>query len=182
VRRVSKSRSKSNASGGTSGSEGAVADDPRRARAKALELLTGRELTGHQLCEKLKQRGFSDSICQELLESFLEVGLVDDRRVADMMLQKYLRMACSRMVIRQKMLQSGLSREIIDEQLATIDADLEQENARKQVARLSSRAPEKAIASLQRKGFSSAQTRLAVGELTDQEGRWSTGDEPREDS
>ena len=154
MRHASKFRSKSNE----------VCDDPQRARVKALELLTGRELTGRQLCDKLKQRGFSESACQSVLDSFVEVSLIDDRRTAEMLLQKYMRMAYSRSTMRQKLQQAGLSRELIDEQIATVDEGMELENARKQARRVASRPTEKAMASLQRKGFRSSQTRAAVGE------------------
>jgi SOS response regulatory protein OraA/RecX len=129
-------------------------------------------MTSRQLWDKLKQRGFSDPACQSTLESVTLLGLVDDRRAAEMMFQKYLRKACSRSVIRQKLIQSGLSRELVDEQLATLEPEAELGNARKQMARLIGRQPIKAMASLRRRGFSGSQARTVLGEVSDREPEW----------
>jgi regulatory protein len=137
----------------------------RRARTKALELLAAREMTSHQFNEKMRQRGFEPEVVETTLAAMLELGLIDDRRCAELLIQKYLRAASSRMVIRQKLMQRGLPRDLIDELMLALPDELELENARRQSARLGARGREKAIASLQRKGFRTTEARRAVAEI-----------------
>ena len=97
--------------------------DYKRAKEKALYLLTGRDYTKKQLFDKIK-RDSSDEAAEDVCERMEELGLVNDecygKRLAyDLIYIKKLSVDAA----KYKMMQKGIERELCEEILDEFDVD-----------------------------------------------------------
>lgn len=148
------------------------ASDLKRCKDKALWLISFRDHSSRELFDKLR-RDFSDEAAQAAVRRCEELGLINDRAyaaryAADLIHLKHL----SERGVRQKLTQKGIDRELIDEVLAGIDIDEEEQAKavlqRKYARSLSDeRVRRRAVAGLQRMGYSYSVIQSALREFTD---------------
>ncbi|MFB6264614.1 MAG: regulatory protein RecX [Bradymonadaceae bacterium] len=98
-------------------------DEYRRAELKAMRLLGRRGHATGELERKLSERGFSDSVIEEVCEELKERGDLDDRRFAVYQGEILLRKNWGPRQIRAKLRKRGVDDEIIDHALLEIADD-----------------------------------------------------------
>ena len=142
----------------------------RRAREKALILLSYSDYTEKRMREKLTSSGFSKEITEEVIFYLNERGYIDE--------VKFLKNFCSycvekKLYGKRKLVaainEKGFDREIVEEELEDILSEFDfVETCKKHIEKakrvdLSDRvAREKLIASLSRKGFSLSEIKEAL--------------------
>ncbi len=137
----------------------------QRARNILLFQLSAGAKTAHQLAERLKVKEIPDELATRLIERFIEVGLIDDRAVAETISRSRREgKGWSNAAIRRDLIKRGVAKELIDEVLAPIDREVELATATriatKQLLRMAKLEPEVAkrrlVGFLSRKGYSSS--------------------------
>ena len=150
------------------------ASNLKRCKDKAMWLLSFRDYASRELFDKLR-KDFGDEAAQAAVDRCTDLGLLDDRRFArrccaDLFHLKRL----SKNGARQKLLQKGLDRELVDEVLAEFDVD-EEEQIREIIKKKYGPAlPEekgrrRAFSGLLRMGYSYAAIKSVIREFTDTE-------------
>lgn len=96
-----------------------------RAKEKSFFLLTYRDHSVNELKLKLKKRDFDKKVIDKTIEYLLENGYLDDNKFGKMYLNELLNNKKSgMMIIRKKLYQKGLSRDLIDNLLDNLDDDI----------------------------------------------------------
>ena len=155
--------------------EAVIASDRKRCKDKALWLISYRDHSRRELCDKLR-RDYSDESVEAAVARCEELGLIDDGRyarryTADLIQVKHL----SERGVRQKLREKGIDRDLIDEILAEYDLD-ESQQIRDIVDRKYARTigeektRRRAVSALQRMGFSYADIRSVLNEYIDLDG------------
>lgn len=143
--------------------------DYRRAKQRALWYLDRMDYSEKGLFDKLIKAGFEKRACAKVLAYFCEVGLIDDRRFAERLAERYSQANKSKREILNKLYQKGvpldIAREVLSEtetdEVAQIKALIEKKYAYK----LSDKASfEKTFAALARKGFSFSAIKEALSQ------------------
>ena len=123
------------------------------------------------------RRDFGEEAADYAVERMVYLGLIDDRRFAERYAEQltFVR-RCSVRDARARLMQKGISRDIIDEVIAELDVSaddqLDELIRSKYAARLENadeKALKKVIDSLARKGFSYSDIRAAIGRFCDAE-------------
>ncbi len=138
-----------------------------RAKERALWYLDRADRSERNLSRKLCDAGFSKESIAEVMAFLREYGLIDDRRYARRYAELAAERSLSRLQIRAKLFERGLSKTVIDEALSELPIDetaaiteliekkyrpkLEMENGR-----------EKVYAALIRRGFSHSAVKAAL--------------------
>lgn len=94
------------------------ANEFRRAKERALYLMDYRDHSYIELFKKL-EKNYAEDICYDVVDSLAEVGIVDDRRYAENLAQRFMevkRYGYFKAV--QEMRQKGISKELADEILS----------------------------------------------------------------
>jgi regulatory protein len=111
-------------------------DPAERARAICLRLLTGPPRTRKQLADALKKREIPDEVSEEVLSRFEEVGLINDAAFADAWVEsRHHGRGLARRALARELRTKGVDSSVIDEAVAQLDSDQEEETARELVAR-----------------------------------------------
>ena len=143
--------------------------DYRRAKQRALWYLDRMDYTEKGLFDKLIKAGFEKRACAKVLAYFCEVGLIDDRRFAERLAERYTEANKSKREILNKLYQKGvpldLAKEVLTgtetDEVAQIKAIIE----KKYAYRLSDKASYgKVFAALARKGFSFSAVKEALSQ------------------
>ncbi|WP_406006395.1 recombination regulator RecX [Streptomyces sp. NBC_00637] len=127
--------------GGASSSSRAERGEPsgdpaERARAICLRLLTGTPRTRKQLADALRKREIPDDVAEEVLSRFEEVGLINDGAFAEAWVEsRHHGRGLARRALAQELRTKGVDAELIEEAVAQLDSDQEEETARELVAR-----------------------------------------------
>ncbi|MEU0967191.1 recombination regulator RecX [Streptomyces sp. NPDC005917] len=112
------------------------ADPAERARAICLRLLTGTPRTRKQLADALRKREIPEDIAEEVLSRFEEVGLINDSAFADAWVEsRHHGRGLARRALAQELRTKGVDTALIDEAVARLDSEQEEETARELVAR-----------------------------------------------
>ncbi|MGW3443405.1 recombination regulator RecX [Streptomyces sp. NPDC001076] len=112
------------------------ADPAERARAICLRLLTGTPRTRKQLADALRKREIPDDVVEEVLSRFEEVGLINDSAFADAWVEsRHHGRGLARRALAQELRTKGVDSALIDEAVAQLDSEQEEETARELVAR-----------------------------------------------
>ena len=112
------------------------ADPVERARAICLRLLTGTPRTRKQLADALRKREIPDDAAEEVLSRFEEVGLINDSAFADAWVEsRHHGRGLARRALAQELRTKGVDSTLIDEAMAQLDSEQEEETARELVAR-----------------------------------------------
>lgn len=144
--------------------------DYKRAKEKALYLLSGRDYSKKQLMDKIKKNS-SEEAAEEVCERMEELGLVNDenyaRRLAHDLI--YLKKLSIRGA-RYKLMEKGIDRELCDEILEEFDVDpVEQITElieRKYADKLDDeKGLRRTVAALQRLGYSWSDIKSALAEF-----------------
>ncbi|GAA4090892.1 hypothetical protein GCM10022284_29160 [Streptomyces hundungensis] len=111
-------------------------DPAERARAICLRLLTGTPRTRKQLADALKKREIPDDVAEEVLSRFEEVGLINDAAFADAWVEsRHHGRGLARRALARELRTKGVDTTVIDEAVAQLDSDQEEDRARDLVAR-----------------------------------------------
>ena len=84
-----------------------------RAKKRALHLLERMDRTEHQLREKLRASEYPEEVIEEAIEYVKGFHYLDDKRYAEIF-TRYKKEGLSRQQIKQKLMQKGVSRDIIE--------------------------------------------------------------------
>ncbi len=91
------------------------ANEFRRARERALYLMDYRDHSYIELFKKL-EKNYDEDICYDVIDSLVEVGIVDDRRYAENLAQRLMEVKrCGYYKAVQEMRQKGISKELANE-------------------------------------------------------------------
>ncbi|WP_089104417.1 recombination regulator RecX [Streptomyces hyaluromycini] len=112
------------------------ADPAERARAICLRLLTGTPRTRKQLADALHKREIPEHVAEEVLSRFEEVGLINDSAFADAWVEsRHHGRGLARRALVQELRTKGVEPALIDEAVAQLDSEQEEDTARELVAR-----------------------------------------------
>ncbi|MER6037527.1 MULTISPECIES: recombination regulator RecX [unclassified Streptomyces] len=111
-------------------------DPVERARAICLRLLTGTPRTRKQLADALRKRDIPEEAAEEVLSRFEEVGLIDDGAFAEAWVEsRHHGRGLARRALARELRTKGVDSTLIDEAVAQLDSEQEEETARELVAR-----------------------------------------------
>ena len=148
-------------------------EDYRRALDAAAKQLSYRALSISQLRDKLLEKGHEEQAADYAIAWLTERGMLNDRIFAESLVRTYTARGCGKMRIRQELTRRGVDRETADEVLEDFSAD-----SGKLVSLLDKRLKgdlsdrkeiDKAVAFLQRRGFSWQEIRAALTEYEEQQ-------------
>lgn len=155
--------------------------DARRAREKALYLLEHRAHSKRELTDKIARTASSREAAQAAADHLEEIGLIDDRAYGESYARElFLRKRFGARRVRQELSRKGIDREIIDQVLSQYQEDGgEEAMAGENIALvLSKKYPlwredekvrRRAVAALQRLGYTYGQIQGVMGELDEME-------------
>ena len=141
----------------------------------ALNLLTARDMTAHDLQSALRRRGYLQPVAEAVCQRLIENRLIDDSRYAQRYVELRQDAAVGRYAMKRKLRAKGLDEETAEEALEVLDDESQLEAAKSLAARLSRRyAGEEPYArrsklsqALARRGFSWDIVKEAVDSLND---------------
>ncbi|KUN75501.1 recombination regulator RecX [Streptomyces griseoruber] len=154
-------------------------DPAERARAICLRLLTGTPRTRKQLADALRKREIPDDVAEEVLSRFEEVGLIDDSAFADAWVEsRHHGRGLARRALARELRTKGVAPTLIDEAVAQLDSEREEETARDLVARRlrstrgldRDRRIRRLAGMLARKGYSEGMALRVVRQALEEEG------------
>lgn len=93
--------------------------EEERAREAALMLLDHQDRTEAEMRDRLRKKGFSAEIADEVTESLADAGLIDDRRYAELFTESRLEAGRGVQWIRTKLSQKGIPSSLLGEVLET---------------------------------------------------------------
>lgn len=141
-------------------------EEYRRAAACAAAMLGRRPLSAAMLEQKLRDKQFDPDAAEYAVERMRVIGAIDDDAFAELILRSYTRKGCGMMRIRQELRRRGVPDDIASDALDGFEPDWDamQKLLDKRLhGDVSDRREcEKAMAALQRRGFSYSQIREAM--------------------
>lgn len=152
--------------------------DARRAREKALYLLEHRSHSKRELTEKIARTAASREAAQAAADHLEELGLLDDAAYAENYARElFQRKRYGARRVRQELARKGIARELIDQVLAAYEGREEEawENISQVLERRypawreDEKTRRRAVAALQRLGYSYEQARAVMGQLLEDE-------------
>ena len=78
------------------------------ARSKAEELLNRRDYSSSELAAKLREAGYHPSVADEVVARFVEVGLLDDRRFAELFARSKAAAGWGRIKVERELARRGV--------------------------------------------------------------------------
>ena len=140
----------------------------KRAKKRSLYLLQRQDRTSQELRSRLLRDGYPEDIAEEAVEAMEGYGYVNDRRYAEVYI-RYHQDKLSRIMLRRKLEEKGLERDLIEEALEE-EYEVDEEQLALALLKKRSYDPEKADAKerqktyafLARKGFSSDVIRRVI--------------------
>lgn len=151
--------------------------DARRAREKALYLLSYRDHSKKELAEKIKRSGASGEAAQSAALRMEEIGLIDDesyarRYAAELLRRKYFSQSRIEYELQKKGIDRDLIHAIIEEMAVDPAQQLRELLARKYERNLQDeKGRRRTVAALQRLGYRWEDIRRALEEYMPDEGR-----------
>ena len=134
-----------------------------RARNAAYRLFTYRARSRKELEEKLRDRGFSDTVIEAVISGMIRLGYINDREFARQWAACRIRMrGFGGRRIEQELKGKGINRDIIKETLSEVfgevpETDIAQQEAEKKLRSLTRLTPEvrrrRLAGHLERRGF-----------------------------
>ena len=126
--------SSSDEASGGGGAAGSETEAYQAARQVVLRQLAVGPRTRKQLSDKLAQRGCADDIATRVLGRMTEVGLVDDRSFAEMMVRSRRETkGLAAPALRHELRRKGVSEQIVEDALRDVDPDRERAQAQELV-------------------------------------------------
>jgi len=141
----------------------------------ALNLLTARDMTAHDLQAALKRRGYLQPVAESVCERLIENRLIDDSRYAQRYVELRQDASVGRFAMKRKLRAKGIDEETAEEALEALDDESQLEAAKTLAMRLSRRYEgeepyarrSKLSQALARRGFSWDIVKEAVESLND---------------
>jgi regulatory protein len=124
--------------------------EPATAIEAALRALRHRDLSAHDLEERLREKGFAESEREEALETLERTGLLDDSRFAEARARALAARGAGDLAIRHALGRAGVAGELVEDALQA----LESESVRAQAIAGRRGAGPKTARYLRGKGFS----------------------------
>ncbi len=143
-----------------------------RAQNTAMGMLGRRMLTCRELYDRLLKKGYETEVAETVVEQFLSVGYLDDRRYAELYLTDSVNLAAKGLYrIKRELLQKGISGTVLDEVLENTEVDtkealmkyLEERNLLRDVH--SRKDLERLKARLVRRGYSLSEIRECLEKM-----------------
>lgn len=104
--------------------------DKTRAVNYGLRLLNARQKTEKEITDKLKDKNYPDDIIYYVLSYLKSYGYLDDKKYVELYLKEKINInRFGRMKLKNKLIQKGISSELIEEGLEGIDEVMMIENA-----------------------------------------------------
>lgn len=99
------------------------------AKQKAIAYLVKSKKTSSEVILKLKKLNFSDEIIEEVVSYFTELGYINDNEYVDAYMRQCMRLQnYSLFEIKNKLLQKGIKKDIIEEKIQVLeDSNYEKE-------------------------------------------------------
>lgn len=146
--------------------------DLRRAKEKALWLISYRDHSAKELFEKLT-RDFSEKAAEKAIERMNELGLIDDERFAQKFADELHAKHQSPSTIRYKLIQKGIDRDAAENIVENLQIDPKEEiRALIEKKYLRAIADEKGlrrtVAALQRAGFRWSDIKSVLNDFTEE--------------
>ncbi|MDH6576521.1 recombination regulator RecX [Kitasatospora sp. MAP5-34] len=111
-------------------------DPAARARDICLRLLTGTAKTRKQLADALRKREIPDEVAEEVLDRYEDVGLIDDAAFAEAWVEsRHAVRGLGRRALAQELRTRGVAGELVEQAVAQVDAEDEEQAARALVDR-----------------------------------------------
>lgn len=143
-----------------------------RAQNAALGILGRKMLTCRELCDRLLKKGYEKEVAEKVVEEFLSVGYLDDRRYAELYLADGVNLSAKGLYrIRQELLRKGVSSSVIDQvfedaEVNTKDSLIQYIEERQLLQGVHSRKDlEKLTARLVRRGYSLSEIKDCLEEM-----------------
>lgn len=93
------------------------------AKQKAIAYLVKSKKTSSEVTLKLKKLNFSDKIIEQVVSYFTELGYINDNEYVDAYMRQCMRLQnYSLFEIKNKLLQKGIKKDIIEEKLQVLEA------------------------------------------------------------
>lgn len=155
-----------------------LADERQRVFSDALQYLSRKPRTGYEIAVRLGEKGWSEDIINDVLNSLTEQGLVDDALYAQEWAgQRVKSRGKGKLWVRQELRQKGVSKPLIEEALIGVSEEDEYDSA----LQLGSKKwkstsgeyidkKRKVGAFLMRRGFSGALVSRVLRELSENDG------------
>jgi regulatory protein len=142
--------------------EDALGDPESAARTICLRLLESRARSREELAGALTRRGIPDEAAQTVLDRLTEVGLIDDRALAEQLVEaRHRERGLAQRALARDLQRRGIAADVAAGAIAVVDRDRERaaQLVRTRLARMSS-LPEPArtrrlVSMLARKGYDS---------------------------
>lgn len=139
----------------------------------ALDLLTARDMTAHDLMSALRRRGYQPPVAESVCQRLIENGLINDSRYARRYVELRQDSAIGKYAMKRKLRAKGIDEEVTEEALELLDEESQLETAkelaRKLVRRYSKEEPyarkSKLSQAIARRGYSWDIVREAVESL-----------------
>ena len=151
-------------------------NNPEKAREYAFLLLKFRLRSEKELAQRLKQKGFSEELCQDTVSFLKDKQFIDDRVFARGWVAGRLKKPFGLRRIRQELALKGLDKQVIEEAFARVKEDYDEnsiirELVEQRFSKLKGIEPLKAkarvYAYLMRRGFSPDIIGEAVNKMPD---------------
>ena len=136
-----------------------------RAREKALQYVSQRQMSARELGRKLREKGFDEETADYCVAWITERGLLNEESYAAAIVRHYAAKGYGAGRIRQELMRRGLERELCEEALAALPEDtakLDRFIAQRLKDPDDRDAVRKLSAALFRRGFSSEEIRSAL--------------------
>ena len=141
----------------------------------ALNLLTARDMTAHDLQAGLKKRGYLEPVAEAVCQRLIENRLIDDARYAQRYVELRQDSAVGRYAMKRKLRAKGISEETAENALESLDDESQLASAKELAAKLARRYANeepyvrrsKLSQALARRGFSWDIVKEAVESLND---------------
>ncbi len=149
-------------------------DPESLARSVALRQLAAAPRSRSQLSAAMARRGVPEDVAERVLDRFAEVGLIDDAAYAELLVRsRHAGRGLARRALERELHAKGISREVAEGALASIDGEDERRAARALVARRVAatagleprRRRRRLVEMLARRGYSPSAAAAAVDEV-----------------
>ncbi len=147
------------------------ASDARRAKEKALWLISYRDHSEGELRQKLS-KDFGEEAVDKSVERLMELGLINDENFAKKYAESLSHKHLSQRQIQQKLRLKGLDRDLANETVEDLDLDEKEEIRalieKKYIRKLSNDADlRRTVAALQRRGFGYSDIKAVINEFAE---------------
>lgn len=149
------------------------AESVRKAREKALSLLSYRDRSTNEIRRRLIRSDFATDVVEEVVEQFSSSGLLDDEKFSrDWISSRQASKPAGRARLSEELRSKGIRPEVVNDALASLDPEREKALAREAAARKLGKLnmddqswKRKLISFLSRRGFDWDTIRDVVGEI-----------------